>query len=244
MTEAEWLAPYDPTPMLEFLRGKASDRKLRLFACAAAQEMRTHSIGRRKFMDTEPLEMAADTRLPEHHLAGLREIRSPHAGNLHLRPKPSAPPFVAIGSMVTSEKTVGLIEVMGLMEDVVAGEWGIIFDIVAGQKTHVDHAELLFRVIPIPVIGEIHYVVHCVTHLRDIFGNPFRPITPDPSWLTSTVVSLAHGIYADRAFDRLPILADALQDAGCDNADVLDHCRSDGPHVRGCWVVDLVLGKQ
>jgi hypothetical protein len=78
---------------------------------------------------------------------------------------------------------------------------------------------------------------------RDIIGNPFRPVTADPSWLTSTVVSLAEGIYADRAFDRLPILADALQDAGCDNPDVLEHCHGPGPHVRGCWVVDLILGK-
>jgi hypothetical protein len=78
---------------------------------------------------------------------------------------------------------------------------------------------------------------------RDIFGNPFRPVTLDPAWLTSTVVSLAEGIYAERAFDRLPILADALQDAGCEVAEVLDHCRGPGPHARGCWVVDLVLGK-
>ena len=79
--------------------------------------------------------------------------------------------------------------------------------------------------------------------LRDIFGNPFRPVTADRSWLTSTVVSLAQGIYAERAFDRLPILADALQDAGCEHPDVLGHCRGSGPHVRGCWVVDLLLGK-
>jgi hypothetical protein len=79
--------------------------------------------------------------------------------------------------------------------------------------------------------------------LRCIFGNPFRPVAADPGWLTSTVVELAQGIYADRSFDRLPILADALQDAGCDNPDVLDHCRGPGPHARGCWVVDLVLGK-
>ena len=80
--------------------------------------------------------------------------------------------------------------------------------------------------------------------VRCIFGNPFRPVAFDPSWLTSTVRALAEGIYEDRAFDRMPILADALQDAGCDNADILDHCRGDGPHVRGCWVVDLVLGKE
>lgn len=51
------------------------------------------------------------------------------------------------------------------------------------------------------------------------------------------------GIHDDRAFDRLPILADAFQDAGCENDDILAHCRGEGPHVRGCWVVDLVLGK-
>jgi len=78
---------------------------------------------------------------------------------------------------------------------------------------------------------------------RDIFGNPFRPAAVDPSWLTSDVVALAEGIYQDKAFDRMPILADALQDAGCDNDDVLNHCRSEGPHVRGCWVVDLLTGR-
>jgi hypothetical protein len=83
----------------------------------------------------------------------------------------------------------------------------------------------------------------CQGIFRDIFGNPFRPVTVDPEWGTSTVVGIADGIYADRAFDRLPILADALQDAGCENSDLLDHCRGPGPHVRGCWVVDLVLGK-
>jgi hypothetical protein len=79
--------------------------------------------------------------------------------------------------------------------------------------------------------------------LRCIVGNPFRPVALDPSWLTTTVVQLACGIYDDRAFDRLPILADALQDAGCDSDSVLSHCRDAGPHARGCWVVDLLLGK-
>jgi hypothetical protein len=88
----------------------------------------------------------------------------------------------------------------------------------------------------------VHPIVQAAL-VRDVFGNPPRPVTADPSWLTSTVMQLAQGIYADRAFDRLPILADALQDAGCENGDVLAHCRSEGPHVRGCWVVDLVLGK-
>jgi hypothetical protein len=80
--------------------------------------------------------------------------------------------------------------------------------------------------------------------IRDIFGNPFRPVRLNHYWLTSTVLALAQGIYAERAFDPLPILADALQDAGCDNDDLLTHLRGDGPHVLGCWALDLVLGKK
>lgn len=80
--------------------------------------------------------------------------------------------------------------------------------------------------------------------VRDVCGNPFRPVSVDPAWLTSTVRTLAENIYADCAFDRLPILAHALQDAGCDNEDILNHCRGDGPHVRGCWVVDLLTGRK
>jgi hypothetical protein len=80
--------------------------------------------------------------------------------------------------------------------------------------------------------------------IRDIFGNPFRPVTIDRSGLTSTVISLAQAIYTDRAFDRLPILADALEDAGCTNQEILNHCRQPGVHVRGCWAVDLLLGRE
>lgn len=80
--------------------------------------------------------------------------------------------------------------------------------------------------------------------LRDIFGNPFRTPEFAPEWRTSTAVMLARQMYESREFDAMPILADALQDAGCDSDDVLAHCRGPGPHVRGCWVCDLVLGKE
>jgi hypothetical protein len=79
---------------------------------------------------------------------------------------------------------------------------------------------------------------------RDIFGNPFGPFTWSPEWRSETAVALAARIYESREFGAMPILADALQDAGCDSAEILDHCRGPGPHVRGCWVVDLVLGKE
>ena len=80
--------------------------------------------------------------------------------------------------------------------------------------------------------------------LRDIFGNPFRPVTFYPDWRTDTVVALALQMYELRDFSAMPILADALQDADCGSDDLLSHSRSEGPHVRGCWVVDLVLGKE
>lgn len=80
--------------------------------------------------------------------------------------------------------------------------------------------------------------------LRCVFGNPFRPVVFDPSWRSETAVALATGIYAERAFDRMPILADALEEARCDHPDVLTHCREpNGVHARGCWVIDGVLGK-
>jgi hypothetical protein len=79
--------------------------------------------------------------------------------------------------------------------------------------------------------------------LRDIFGNPFRPVAFSPAWRTDTAVSLARGMYDSREFAAMPILADALQDAGCEDEQILHHCRdANQVHVRGCWVCDLVLG--
>jgi hypothetical protein len=79
---------------------------------------------------------------------------------------------------------------------------------------------------------------------RDIFGNPFRPIAFDPRWRSESAVALARTAYDTRNFTLLPILADALEEAGCDHPEVLNHCRDpNGVHVRGCWVLDGVLGK-
>jgi hypothetical protein len=83
--------------------------------------------------------------------------------------------------------------------------------------------------------------------VRDIFGNPVRPLPSlDHSlltWNAGTVPKLAQAIYEERRFADLPILADALEEAGSTNADILDHCRQPGEHIRGCWLVDLLLGK-
>jgi hypothetical protein len=78
---------------------------------------------------------------------------------------------------------------------------------------------------------------------RDLVGNPFEPVAFDPLWRTSDVLGLARAIYEGGSFDRLPILADALMDAGCPDDSILCHCRGHGLHARGCWVVDLLLGK-
>jgi hypothetical protein len=80
--------------------------------------------------------------------------------------------------------------------------------------------------------------------LRDIIGNPLQPVTLNSAWRTLAVVQLARSLYEERRFEDLPVLADALEVAGCQDAAVLEHCRGPGPHVRGCWVLDLVLGKE
>jgi hypothetical protein len=80
--------------------------------------------------------------------------------------------------------------------------------------------------------------------LREVIGNPFHPIEVAPAWLSQPSVGLAWSAYEARAFEVLPILADALEEAGCDEASLLAHCRSSGKHVRGCWAVDLCLDKR
>jgi hypothetical protein len=200
VTEAKWLASTDPAPMLEFLRGKVSDRKLRLFACGYY----------RQIWDT----------LTERHARKIVEISELYADGVG---KPQA---------LSGARRNGWNEVVKNTAWVVAGDsaWE------AARRTTVNY--YLRNSFP----TDIRKLIHCGL-LRDIFGNPFCPVSVAPAWLTSNVVALATGIYGERAFDRMPILADALQDAGCANEDVLNHCRDDGVHVRGCWVVDLLLGK-
>ena len=86
--------------------------------------------------------------------------------------------------------------------------------------------------------------------VSDVFGNPFRPVTVSPAWLTPQVVALARAAYGERELPagtldtrRLAVLADALEEAGCACQDILGHLRGPGPHYRGCWAIDLLLGK-
>jgi hypothetical protein len=96
----------------------------------------------------------------------------------------------------------------------------------------------------------IEEIIALCEMVRDIFGNPFRPVRLGRAWLTPTVTNLAQSAYEERALPsgeldptRLAVLADALEEAGCDQPGLLSHLRGPGPHVRGCWALDLLLGK-
>lgn len=90
----------------------------------------------------------------------------------------------------------------------------------------------------------IHWREQEVTLAMDVININFRDTSMHDDWRTTTATAIASQMYDSREFGAMPVLADALQDAGCENADILDHCRGPGPHVRGCWVVDLLLGKE
>lgn len=215
MTEAEWLASTDPRLMLEFLRDKASDRRLRLFACAYCRVVR----------GTEHLGPGAAVAVAERYADGL-------ASDEDLAFERRGVPFPDNYSEWV------------LAQSAYNGAWeGVDWMTSALHVMKIDPDALRHCPFPLDYIVE-----HALLLLRDIFGSlPFRP-PPRLSravlaWNDGTVRKIAEGIYAERAFDRLPILADALLDAGCDNEELIAHCRSAGPHVRGCWVLDTILGK-
>jgi hypothetical protein len=108
----------------------------------------------------------------------------------------------------------------------------------AATADEILHLHFLSFRYPAPQIRAAH-----ADFLRDIFGNPFRPVGVDAAWRTSAVLGLCRQVYDTRDFTAMPILADALQDAGCADEQVLAHCRHSAPHTRGCWVVDLLSGR-
>jgi hypothetical protein len=202
MTEREWLDCKDSTLMLQFLQGKASDRKLRLFACACGRYV------------------------------------------WHLFPDERCRRAIEVGEQYAD----GLVG-----EWIREALWREIYDlkVEAVAEADFDRAAWL-RDREAPVYDNVSRRATYTPasprcdFLREIIGNPFRPITLNRTWLSwngRTIPKLAQAIYDERAFERLPILADALEEAGCTSAEILDHCRQPGKHVRGCWVVDAVLGK-
>jgi hypothetical protein len=221
MTEAEWLACTDPQPMLEYLRGRVSERKMRLLAVACFRRLVTLLPDPRQRWGIEVLEQLAEGAVTRGVFRGVaaevRQAVPKHAwvaGTDNLN-------FIAL--MLYREFCSSSIAIHAL--HAAAG-------LADGVEEQYEQAQLL----------------------RDIFGPLlFRPVSLDPAWLSwhdATIPALAQAIYDDRDLPsghldhhRLAVLADALEDAGCDNPEILNHCRQPGDHVRGCWVVDLLLGR-
>jgi hypothetical protein len=219
MTAAEWDRSDDPGRMLDAAGRRLSDRKLLLFACGCAR--RVWDLLPEGARTAVPLaEQAADADTPELRDESLREALIAVGGVL-------APLLMANPSPAAIARYAVIL---------LRGLEGPTAEPPGGAAVLFSLARFIASFGPQP-----HPAQAAV--LRCVAGNPFRRTPRDPSWLTSDVLALAAGVYADGAFDRLPILADAFQDAGCASDRVLSHLRSAGPHSRGCWVVDLILGK-
>jgi hypothetical protein len=218
VTEAEWLACTDPEPMLEFLRGTASDRKLRLFCVGCCRTLWPTQLSDPPFPAALAVaELFADGLVEWADVARDRGFSDPHLRDLLDRLDAAGP----------ADPGEGLV-----MRAAYAAAWAAS-----------DDAALAARIVAGTGVG-----AECPIQaglLRCLFGAPFRPVACSSSWRTDTAGALARQMYEARDFSALPILADALQDAGCDSEEILGHCRDTSlAHIRGCWCVDLVLGKE
>ena len=261
MTEPKWLAATDPVPMLEFLRGKASDRKLRLFACACCRRVE-HLLSQpgfiravetaEEFADGEvgadETRIASEYVLSYYHSESINDDRqsiadlAAYAASAvdYLDDFPSGVASHCISAAVQAAWKLARSRAEGLVVEPQSYPASL-----EDAKEFIRSIELMNDAVDAEATPfEAQEKLRQAILLGDIFGNPFRPVPFDPAWRTSTVLALANGIYEVRAFERLPILADALQDAGCDSDDILTHLRGDGPHSRGCWPLDLILGKE
>jgi len=229
MTEAEWLACDNPTAMLKCLSGDTSDRKLRLFGCLCCRRHKHLLTDERSQVAVEMAELWADGLATEAALEAAESAAdqakddcvmarqdSEYSDNERFTNAARAACLLATVNAFGAERC-----------QVVVGYCRVValHEAFESDRPQSEDTSLCMLI-------------------RDIFVNPFCPVAFDPAWLTSTVVAIAQGMYESRDFSAMPILADALQDADCDNEDMLQHCRQPGEHVRGCWVVDLVLGKE
>jgi hypothetical protein len=213
-TEEEWLTCGDTEAMLNALRDKAGDRKLRLFACALARRLASLTGVEQYARGLDAAEFTADGGERTEMRLCRRAINERLTAWFTREDRRRESTILLVGHAAMSEN-----------------EFRDITRLLSWVRTSGRGDALRAE------LAESHRVV------SDIFGNPFRPVTLDPSWLTSTVVTLARQMYDSRDFTAMPILADALQDAGCADDQVMTHCRGEGPHVRGCWVVDQCRGK-
>ena len=226
MDEGEWLACADPQKMLEFLRGKVSDRKLRLFASACARRLWRLLTEEESRRAVEVAERFTDGRASADHLAEAEESADE----------------ATIAVYGTAEA-----DVSAAFYAADAASWAATGD---PEKA----ATFAVQAVSDACLRERYRVVERAAQaalLRDVLGNPFRPAAISPAWQTPTVVALAQAASDERELPagtldttRLAVLADALEEAGCTDPDLLIHLREKGPYVRGCWVVDLLLGKE
>jgi hypothetical protein len=252
MTEAEWLACTDPQPMLEFLRRTASDRKMRLFAVACCRRVWS-SLEHEEFRDAvRKAESFADG------LADRAEMLQAHAKaraifvTLHREEgspsRDNGPGATLTASGVPAPPKSFMQRVADTLDD---PWWEDEFDkgdplapaLVTARHAARAAADLQGQKYVLDNPATIAEHREQTALVQCLFGNPFRPRPTCDAWLTGEVRALADGVYAERAFDRMPLLADALEASGCTNADLIEHCRSGREHARGCWVVDLLLGK-
>jgi hypothetical protein len=238
MTEPEWNTASDSTPMLEFLQGRASDRKLRLFAVACCRRIWGLIPDGRSHAAVDVAERYADglasltelTVVLENAKVAYKEGQEAFYGMRRDIPPPhSTAPLAAAMQAAYPEAW----QVNGAYRSAAYG--------VFSNPRSYTQAAVNSAVAP-------EFAAQAAV-LRDIFGPlPFRPVTIDPSVLASwndwLVVRLAQAIYDERRWGDLPVLGDALLDAGCDSDEVVAHCRAGGEHTRGCWVLDLLLGKE
>jgi hypothetical protein len=227
LTEADWQGRNLPVEMLysleQFEWPSGMGRKFRLFAVAAVWPYREHVVDQRSLSALGVAAQVADGLLPVEHLAPA------HRAAWATLPGPPVETHLQVCVARAAGRTVEEAPFHAALythNEVTALEGELGGDRVNDFK------------------GRIKAQHRLANLLREIFGNPFRPVSFSPAWRTDTAVSLAKQMYDSRDFALMPILADALQDAGCDNDDILNHCRGPGPHVRGCWVVDLVLGRE
>lgn len=250
MTEMEWQECIDPERMLAHLGERASPRKQRLFACACVRRiwpLLDHERLRQAFKVTERF---ADGRVPaevvdkaRRSVKRLREEREVEARRRRTWRARAAWAAAQAGEALLPEQGPILIAPRDIRDQP---------DVVSTTRTartaaRADEAEreedTSAAIEAIRRLGSLD----AVELVREIFGNPFRPTGLDPRWLDwreNTVGRMARVIYRKRCFRNLPILADALEEAGCGDDIILTHCRAPVDHARGCWVVDLLLGME
>lgn len=221
MTRDDWLVCGDPALMLGFLRDRATDRKLRLFACAWGRDVWRHLPDERSREAIITAERFADG------VATFADLLAAH--------RDAADVVNEIPLSVGRRRD-------GISRRQADRNWGAkaAAEVARHAADPAWDARTAARVVAWNK-GAIRYALS--NHLRDIF-NPFRFAPFDPAWLTSTVIAMAGYAFDSGDFGAMPILADALQDAGCEDEEVLTHCRGESVHVRGCWVLDAVLGKE